>query len=410
MVHKTTDRAGLYYWAGPGTIRMIELKFPGARIDYASLLASYDLSVLQKLQEKLSLTDVWVSFSWGFSQKTEAEDYAFIREKLAHFRKLNLRVHAYVQGLNLVVDDNQDHDYYGKDWYGRLLPYHRGRKMTCPNNPYFQKYIAQKIHLALKEDFDGVFVDNVNFGQFPILVAGGWTTFFGCKCIYCQNEFKKQTGLEIPKLFHIGSDVYNAYLAFRKKSITAFVAALSKQVKNKKRLFGTNSFDPKYDTALVYGTDLERLEKLQDYFLFENHDLPRFGAQPRSNSHLKTILKTLQKPTFIVSYKKGVGRESHFAQRDIDAVFTESATLGYNPCYKGTEYTTRGIWHNLYYNKITYPTIRKIPRTSKLKNKRMLGSKFIRLYNRFYNPILTSQFENKYARRALSWLYYRAIH
>lgn len=402
-------RSGLYYWAGPGTIRMIRLKFPGARINIASLLKSYDVEVLQSLKEKLHLTDAWVSFSWGFSAATEREDYRFTTEKLKNFDSVGIKTHGYIQGCNLVFKEHPNSNYFCRDFYGRFIPYHRGRKMTCPNNPYFQEYMHKKINLAVNQDFSGIFIDNVNFGQLPLKVAGGYTTFFGCNCSYCQKSFKEYSGTEIPKLFKIGSDIFNQYVQFREKVLTTFLKSLARIVHEAGKEFGTNSFDPKYDTHFLYGVNLEALNAFQDYLLFENHDLPRFGKHPKSNSYLKKYIRKATKPIFVVSYKKGIGRDAAYLQSDFDAIYTESKVIGYSPCYKGTEFVTCGIWHTIDSKSFNAPKITPIPTSSFHEEKLLKGKLLLRFYNRLYNPFLTAQFENKYARRAFSWLYYRAI-
>ena len=133
-------------------------------------------------RDKLGTTDAWVSYSWGFSEQTEQDDYQFLRDRLANFQRLGIKTHAYVQGTNLVWAEHQDADYYCRDYRGRLIPYHRGRKLTCPNNPAFRDYIHHKVALALCEDVDGVFVDNMHFGLFPLRIGKGRFTFFGCQC------------------------------------------------------------------------------------------------------------------------------------------------------------------------------------------------------------------------------------
>src|SRR5512145_311730 len=155
----TTPRAGVYCWAGPGTERMIRLKYPQHKVDLWSLWHSYDADQLCQAKEKLGITDAWVSYSWGFSERTEQADYEFLRQHLGNFQRLGIRTHAYVQGTNLVTAEHPDQDYYCRDYRGRLIPYHRGRKLTCPNNPAFKAYIHRKVELALREDVDGVFVD-----------------------------------------------------------------------------------------------------------------------------------------------------------------------------------------------------------------------------------------------------------
>ena len=190
-----------------------------------------------------------------------------------------------------------------------------------------------------------------------------------------------------------------------------FVANMAELVHSGGKEFGTNSFDPKYDSQLTYGTNLHFLEKFQDYLLFENHSLPGISPRTRNNTYLLPLLKTRGKPVFIVSYRKGIGREPHYSQTDFDTIYTESKQLNYAPCYKASEFTTGKIWHNLLVDEFRKPVqftdVRFLPYTIKSKNLR--GRKLLRIYNKLYNPLLTALYEKRWARKFATPLYYYAI-
>jgi hypothetical protein len=156
---------------------------------------------------------------------------------------------------------------------------------------------------------------------------------------------------------------------------------------------------------------MEALAEVQDYLLFENHFLP---SKKRSNAYLQPLVGHLSKPVFVVSYKKGIGRERHYSQADFDAVYSESQQVGYVPCYKASEYTTRGVWHNLRYEQLQ--PVRRIEGI-RLKAAATVGDTphlpggpyLSRVVNRFYVPTLDRYYENKLVRRSLGWLYYRVV-
>lgn len=402
--------AGMYNWAGPGTIRMIQLKYPGHRIDYTSLMNAYEPHQLEAAKGRLSVTDAWVTYSWGFNEQTEQADYQFIRQRLANFHKAGIRTHAYVQGFNLVLDDHLERDYWCRDYWGRFIPYHRGRKMACPNNPHFRAYLRHKVSLALEEDFDGVFVDNLFLGQMPLIVANRHVSFFGCACSYCQLKFKQEFGLEIPMLYGLHTDELKAYQQFRVDSILSVAQELADLVHSRGKLFGSNVLDPKNDPQLYYGVDLDQLQPLQDYLLFENHDLPRLG---RNNTHLKSLItRYSNKPIYIVSYKHGIGREPLFVQADFDAVYTESQRLGYSPAYKASEFTHNRTWLNYDFNSIE--PVRLVPDLNldelvERASKSLGFAPLAKLYSRSLVPFMETYYENRLMRRGFNWLYYRAI-
>lgn len=402
-------RAGIYCWAGPGTERMIKLKYPQQKIDKHSLSRSYDYDQLAKAQENLGITDAWVSYSWGFSPETEKIDYEFITRKIKNFQKLGIRTHGYIQGLNLVYADHQDRDYWARDYWNRLIPYHRGRKLACPNNPYFQEYLLKKIDIALKLPFDGIFIDNLFMGQFPLVFAHRQVSFFGCGCEYCRALFWKEYGFDIPKLYGLHTDDLLAYQAFRVQSLMSFTKTLADIVHSAGKLFGSNSFDPKYDTKLLYGYDLNQLIQLQDYLLFENHDLPRPG---KNNLHIGQVVASTKKPVMVVSYKQGIGREPLYRQTDYDAIFTESQKVGYIPAYKASEFTDQGVGKNMDFTKIKPVSLIKDLNLESIIHPPYKSLKFkplARMYNRWYLNFMEKYYESDVMRKSFNWVYYRGI-
>jgi hypothetical protein len=216
-------------------------------------------------------------------------------------------------------------------------------------------------------------------------------------------------GASIPGLFDLRSELAEDYVEFRVRSLMELVRELATQIQSVGKAFGTNSFDPRYDTRMFYGTDIQQLAKVQDYLLFENHHLP---SKKRSNAYLQPLVEPLNVPVFVVSYNKGIGREKHYSQADFDAVYSESQTVGYAPCYKASEYTTRRVWHNLRFEQLE--PVRKVEALKskvvtvgrdlpKLPGGRWLGH----VFNRLYVPTMNRYFENKLVRHSMGWLYYR---
>lgn len=411
-------RIGSYAWGGPGTVRMINLKFFDPRIDTASLMRAYDYDYLAAMQEKFGITDVWATYSWGFALEREREDHQFLITRVKNFKKLGLKVHAYIQGTNLVYDDYADTSWFCRDERERLVPYHRGRKITCVNNPGFRAYIAEKIRSMRGHGFDGIFMDNVQMGQ---LAFGGIRhrakmpiAFAGCNCLHCRIAFHEATDLPIPHKL-AKNDAAAAYLEFRVRSTTEFLRMAADEAHEGGMAFGSNSFDPGFDTELVFGTDLLEIAKLQDYLLFENHSLPKNGVSRNIASDI--VARNVDKPVFVVSYKRGIGHDSAPSQRDLDLLYSESAQAAFSPCLKGSEYVDRGTWHNL------DPAAYEVPRSdipmrfAPLKKKHLdqhFGSA-ARLFpplkfavRKNYNKLLTHYMENKKV-RALCDPAYRAV-
>lgn len=392
----TPPRAGIYYWAGPGTIRMIRLKFFDPPIDEEGLMHSYDHDVLQELQSKLGITDAWVTYSWGFSEETEREDREFLRSKLENFKRLGIRTHAYVQGTNLVHGEFHE-DLWCRDHNGKRIPYHRGRSLCCPNNPAFRALLLKRVEDACRTDADGVYVDNFHFGQFPVAL-GGYSTFCGCACTHCEAAF----GRKIPVFHRLGSETSDAYLRFRAETMHGLLHELRSIADAHGKKLGTNSFDQNLNALLTYGYDLHEVSRLQDYVLLENFNHPAAGG---SNAH-HTDLFTGGKPVFVVSYAKIIGGHPALSQRDIDAVHSESNALGYVPCYKATEFTTDGTWHNLDPDSFDAPRLMPlIPAAMKARVRTVpMPGLVVRLCNMLDRAVLYIAHEHKPGRALFGWI------
>jgi hypothetical protein len=332
---------------------MTKTKYFDPLIDEASMGGSYELDYILEAKEKLGITDFWATFSWGYNQKTEQEDYDFLLERLPNFRKANVRVHAYLQGTNLVYEDYPDQDVWARDNFGRYISYYKGRRLTCPNNPHFQKIFFDKLNEAVKHDFDGIFIDNVHMGQMAPFFRHKPLAFLGCRCQHCQKLFKEKTGLKIPRFLHWAKEeTMQSYLDFRVNSMNALLEKAAKIAHKKKMLFSSNSYDPKFDERLVYGLDYQQLATFQDYILFETHSFPKNNTVSR-NTRANQIAEAVDVPVFTVSYRSGIGFDGQLSQQDIQKLYDEAESSAFNVCYKGSEFITDGEWHNLRLSEIT---------------------------------------------------------
>lgn len=405
MLHSPPSRVGYYCWAGPGTIRMLRLKYFHPPIDEASLLSSYDFPYLRSIRDVFGVTDMWATYSWGFSDATEREDRQFLRDRLEHFHRAGLRVHAYVQGPNLVHTDFRDCGWFCKDARGALIAYHRGRKMACINNPEFRAFMVRRVRDACKEEVDGVYIDNVWLGQLGLPHGRGVSRgHLGCRCDACAQAFRQKTGSAIPSP---GSDpaLLDAYVAFRIASVTAFLRELSGIAREHGKAFGSNSLDPRMDTRYVSGVDLAQVDELQDYVLFETLSLPN-PAHARNNFVVGALRQSgvLRKPTFVVSYKRGIGFDAEWSQDDVDAVFAEGKALGYHPCLKGSEFVRDGVWHNLRPERFLGPkTHLPLVIAPVSRRHRPLARWFLCRMEGWLNALATLYWEKRWARRWFGW-------
>jgi hypothetical protein len=365
------NRSAFYAWGGPGTVRLLKTKYFSPKIDEESFLRMYDKPFLAQARAIFGVSDMFVSYSWGFSDEVERSDRAFTASRLEHFE--NIRTYAYVQGLNLVYKDF-DKDLWCKSPSGKILLYSKGRAFTCPNNPDARSILLNRIEEAVKHPFHAIFVDNILFGLPPIYVYQNEASFFGCSCVYCQREFKKYSGYYLPLSKKRGASVISDYLLFRRASLRTVLKQASDITRASGKQFGINLYDPYWHTAPYYfGYHLEDIEGYLDYFLFENHALKKNSID---NRHIPIH----SKPSFIVSYRKGIGRESAYTQNDMNLIFSEARQMGYIPCYKATEYKTKGVWHGLYIEQYHAPTLRNFRRKAVRREKKLKKASRVKSY------------------------------
>lgn len=396
------DRIGFYCWGGPGTIRMIQVKYFDPRFDMESLMTCYDADYVARVQALFGVTDYWVTYSWGFADEVEAEDRRFIIDRLDNFKRLGIRVHAYIQGPNLVHADFPDKDWWARDERGRYITYYRGRRMTSIHHQEFVDYIVNKIEDTYTLGFDGIFMDNIQHGQLGVPLPAGQlpVVFTGDRSEAAQAAFRARTGHTIPHDLEADLDLTRAYLQFRMESNTAFISTVADAVHRGNMEFGTNFYDPKFDPSYIYAIDLQEKTAIQDYILFENHALPRDDGK-KHNGYVEDLIieQSIEKPVFVVSYHHGVGMAPQFTQNELDNLFSEAAQGNFNLCLKGGEFTTNGVWHCLYLDGLQQPrTDKQLHRQEVnqdvdiLHTLLQLGA-FRRFLKRFYNPLFTVAFE-----------------
>jgi len=336
-------RVGLYAWGGPGTIDLLKTKYHRPKIDEKSFYTLYTKKYIEHAQEKLGLTDMWLTYSWGFGDEREQEQYAYIKEVLPTIRDTGVRTYAYIQGFNVVHNDFKDADFYCRSISGKRIPYSKGRFLICPSHPDTLVHLQKRVAAALALPFDGIYIDNIIFGLMPFIVGENFSSTFGCHCTYCAKEFKNRFQYDIPSRAHSRSEL-NDLLAFRTHQVTKVVRELSKMTREKEKVFGVNLFDPVlYTPELYFGYSFKELQSLLDYYLIENHAIST-TLNELENKHIAELVRE-GKPTFVLSYKYGIGCEPMFSQETMNRIYEDADSLGYSPCVKGSEFTTNGVWH-----------------------------------------------------------------
>lgn len=341
-------RRGGYAWGGPGTVELLHTKYFSPHIDEQSFLQLYESDTLSRIKADFDITDMWVTYSWGFSDAREEKHSEFLQKKLQNFQKLGIKTHLYVQGFNLVTEDFPEFQGWCKDINNKPLLYSKGRTFICPNHPDTQKILQKRVEQAAREDGNGVFVDNILFGYPPPFVRKDYLPFFGCNCLHCQKLYFKKYGEPLRFNRKCSPKSLQNYLDFRAESVTKMIASLSAITRKNKKEFGINLYDPLlHDSEWMYGYKLTDLLPHLDYLLIENHALnPEIGG----NEYLKPLRKLTEKPIFVVSYNQGIGFDEAFTREQYTSLAQELESQNMSPCFKLTEFRTKNIWH-----AITFP-------------------------------------------------------
>lgn len=394
--------AGFYLWGGPGTIDLLKVKYFDPRIDENGYLEVYDPVYLERATKVLGVTDVWATFSWGFSDEREIIHREFIAQKLPGMKKLGLTVYGYVQGFNVVTDDFSEQGIFCRDPHGKLLPYSKGRSLTCPNNPAALNIIRERVGAACRLDFDGIYIDNILFGLLPFFVSREATSFFGCSCSYCRKKFEQRYGYSLQPSIKYGRKMIEDYLEFRTDSVFAALQSLRMITHGCGKRFGINLYDfHRHHAPFYFGYDFRKIEPLLDYYLIENHAF--LPGNKINNCCLKSLAGSTTKPLFVVSYNNGIGMESAFTQQDLDLIYAEAAEIGYFPCIKGSEFTTNGRWHVLKLDNLKMPGqlipsgIVRAPLEKLTLKRKPFSLWLLRFLSRFYPGIMRFFYNNRYA-------------
>jgi hypothetical protein len=196
------------------------------------------------------------------------------------------------------------------------------------------------------------------FGLPPFYARRDYVSFSGCACAYCQKRYRSEFGAALPLGHRRGEQAIADFARFRCQSVYELLRDLAAIAHEAGKQFGVNLYDP-YCRApeLYYGYNLGQIAPLLDYYLIENHALDN-KADGINNAHLRPLLAVADKPVFVVSYRDGIGYDPLYEQREIDLIWSDAQSLGYCPCYKGSEFVTGGVWHALSLDHLRPPAIR----------------------------------------------------
>ena len=339
----------IYLWAGPGTIRMNRIKFMDFPVDENIHREAHYLAGAKRVVEDLFTNWVHLTYNWGFPPEIEIEDWEDFRRAADNFHKAGSPVFAYIQSSNCVYDGS----FAAKDWYaldpdGRKIHYYSGRYMVDWTHPDWIQHLKRLIAGAIARGADGIFFDNLWYGQQPTGLMGAWVGGAGCYCQRCKDLYRAETGQEIPRKILPQQDAVAAYLRWRAGRVTATLQELADEVHRLKpdAPISANDYDVTMrNSYLAYGLDVEALAKIQDVIMVENFALPRWdqAARKRLANNALTIRNTRefvrdQAHLSVLSYDVGIGFDPVYPPRRHQQGIAEATACGASMTIKGTEY------------------------------------------------------------------------
>ena len=339
----------IYLWAGPGTIRMNKVKFMDYPVDELIHRAAHQKPAADLVTQTLYANWVHLMYDWGFPPEIEEEDWEDFRQAAEAYHQAGSPVFAYIQSSNCVYQGS----FVKKDWYarnpqGRKIYYYSGRYMVDWTHPEWIAHLKDLIQGALARGADGIFFDNMWYGEQPNALMGAWLGGAGCYCERCRALYRENTGREIPEKILPDREDVAAYIRWRAGQVTETIKALSAYARSIKPgcPISANDYDVTMrNSYLVYGLDVEALSEIQDVIMVENFALPRWDPQPKpslSNNAL-TIRNTREfvqdrAHLSVLSYDVGIGFDPVYPPRRHQQGIGEAAACGASMTIKGTEY------------------------------------------------------------------------
>lgn len=339
----------IYLWGGPGTIRMNKIKFMDYPVDEDVHRSVHAEPAANLVLDKMYANWVHLMYDWGFPPEIESEDWEDFRKAAEIYHAGGSPVFAYIQTSNCVFDGS----FIEKDWYarnpkGQKIYYYSGRYMVDWTHPEWIQHLKDLIKGAIERGADGIFFDNLWYGEEPNSLMGAWLGGAGCYCDRCQSLYKADTGQAIPeKIIPDRAEVAD-YLRWRANRVTQTMQELADYVHELKpdAPISANDFDiTMRNSYLIYGIDVESLAKIQDVIMVENFALPRWDTQPqpRLANNALTIRNTRefvrgQAHLSVLSYDVGIGFDPVYPPRRHQQGIGEAAACGASMTIKGTEY------------------------------------------------------------------------
>ncbi len=339
----------IYLWGGPGTIRMNKLKFMDYPVNETVHNDAHKRPAADCVLETIYSNWVHLMYDWGFPPEVEAEDWDDFQHAAEVYHQAGTPVFAYIQTSNCVYDGSfVEKDWYAQNPHGRKVYYYSGRYMTDWTHPAWIQHLKDLVEGAIARGADGIFFDNLWYGEEPNSLMGAWLGGAGCYCDRCQQLYQQDSGQRIPEKILPHRPEVADYLRWRAQQVTNTMQELADFIHALKpdAPISANDYDVTMrNSTLIYGIDVAALAKIQDVIMVENFALPRWDQTPkvRLANNALTIRNTRafvkdQAHLSVLSYDVGIGFDPVYPARRHQQGIAEAAACGASMTIKGTEY------------------------------------------------------------------------
>jgi len=339
----------IYLWGGPGTIRMNKIKFMDYPVDENMHREAHTCQAADRVVNTLHANWIHLMYDWGFPPEIEVEDWEDFRLAAEAYHEAGTPVFAYIQSSNCVYQGSfEEKEWYARNPKGRKIYYYSGRYMVDWTHPEWVSHLKDLIKGAIERGADGIFFDNMWYGEQPNSLMGAWLGGAGCYCERCRNLYHQETGRRLPEKVLPDRTEVAEYLRWRAGRVTTTIKELSEYARELKPgcPISANDYDVTMrNSYLIYGIDVEALSEIQNVIMVENFALPRWDRRPKLNlsNNALTIRNTRefvrdQAHLSVLSYDVGIGFDPVYPPRRHQQGIGEAAACGASMTIKGTEY------------------------------------------------------------------------
>lgn len=339
----------IFLWGGPGTRRMLRIKFMNAPIDDKVYDLAHSIDGAEMVAQ-MGFNWAFLAFNWGFPPEIEEQDWESFRSAVLHFHKAGVKIFGYIQSSNCVYQGTYlAKDWYALDPYGRKIPYFRGRYYTSLSNASWLAEVRERVRKIVEAGADGIYFDNAWVGGTGLDVAEMPLGPIGSYDDHSRRAYSNAfNGAEIPLILDTRDALTRQYLRWRTDVAAVAVRDWTQTARdlNPSIVIIANNYDViASNSYITMGVDVENMASVQDVVFVPNFALPRLHEDTAVIANALTIgavqSRVENKPVATLPQRDGVGVERIPSAKQFSRAMAEAAALNSPLVVNGTGYLHR---------------------------------------------------------------------